>query len=97
MGHRRVERMFQVMWTGCAEKAGGVPRHQRAARLRVCKGSEASQHQTLCGPALPPLAAGGLVAMFQDLREGLQKENLAVSVPRWGCVVSRELRSFKET
>lgn len=97
MGHRRVGRMFQVMWTGLAEKTGRVPRHQWAASFRVCEGSEASQHQTLCRPALSPLAAGGLVAMFQDLWEGLQKENLAVSVPRWGGVVSRELRSFKET
>nr|BAI47589.1 ADAM metallopeptidase with thrombospondin type 1 motif, 1 [Sus scrofa] len=69
------------MRTRCAEKAGGVPRHQWAACFRVCQGSEASQHQTLRGPAMPTLAAGGLVAMFQDLREGLQKENLAVSVP----------------
>ena len=73
--------MFQVVWAGCAEKARGVPGHQRTARFRVRQGSEAGQHQTLCGPALPPLAAGGLVAVFQDLREGLQKETLAVSVP----------------
>lgn len=89
--------MLQVLWTGLAEKVGGVPGHQRAACLRVCEGSEASQHQTLRGPALPPLAGGGLVIVLQDLREGLQKENLAVSVPRWRGAVSRQLRSFEET
>uniref|UniRef100_A0A671EJ85 Uncharacterized protein n=1 Tax=Rhinolophus ferrumequinum TaxID=59479 RepID=A0A671EJ85_RHIFE len=62
------------------QEIGRVPRPQWAACLRVRKGSEASQQPTLRRPALPPLAAGGLVAMFQDLREGLQKENLAVSV-----------------
>lgn len=88
--------MLQVLRAGGAEETGGVPRPQWAACFRVCQGSEASQHPTLRGPALPPLAAGGLVPLFQDLWEGLQKENLAVSVPRWGGAGPRELRSFKE-